>query len=149
DDADEPAADAAARITDAIHADDLDAVAHVGPGAPAGSDGAQSTEMLIAVITREPTHTAFHDNVNDLRQVPAEDSGTPTVSVPGTAGIATDTVEVFRSGGTTLLLATIGLVVVLLLVIYRSPLLVVAALAGVGVAMRLTETVGALMADAG
>jgi len=149
DDADEPAADAAARITDAIDAADLDAVAHVGPGAPAGSDGAESTEMLIAVITGEPTDTAFQDTVTDLREVVAEASGSATVSVTGPAGIATDTVEVFRSGGTTLLLATIGLVVVLLLVIYRSPLLVVAALAGVGVAMRLTETVGALMADAG
>src|SRR5699024_12516145 len=100
-------------------------------------------------ITGEPTDTAFQDTVTDLREVVAEASGSATVSVTGPAGIATDTVEVFRSGGTTLLLATIGLVVVLLLVIYRSPLLVVAALAGVGVAMRLTETVGALMADAG
>ncbi|GAC57204.1 hypothetical protein GOHSU_17_00070 [Gordonia hirsuta DSM 44140 = NBRC 16056] len=112
------------------------------------SDGGDA-QMIIVPVTGEPTDEQFQDSIHRLREVVADASGAAHADVTGPAGIATDTVGVFRSGSLVLLFGTILLVVIILMVIYRSPLLVVTALLGVGVAMRLSETLGALMADAG
>ncbi len=108
-----------------------------------------ATELMIVPVIGDPTDESFQDTVGALRDTVSAAAGDTTVAVTGPAGIITDTVEVFRSGSVVLLLGTIALVVLVLLAIYRSLILVVVALAGVGVAMRLAETVGALMADAG
>lgn len=106
-------------------------------------------QMIVVPVTGEPTDEEFQDSIHRLRDIVGDASGPAHASVTGPAGIATDTVGVFRSGSLVLLFGTILLVVIILMVIYRSPLLVVAALAGVGVAMRLSETLGAMMAEAG
>ncbi|PVX59605.1 RND superfamily putative drug exporter/hypothetical protein [Rhodococcus globerulus] len=118
-----------------------------------GGDNLRTTdgdsEMIVVSLTGDPTDESFQDTVGELRDLVSEAAGPADVAVTGPAGIATDTVKVFSSGDKILLLGTILLVAIILLVIYRSPVLVVVALAGVGVAMRLAETVGAMMADAG
>jgi len=106
-------------------------------------------EMIVVPLTGSPSDKTFQQTVADLRAIAAEEAGSATVAVTGPAGIATDTVKVFSGGDKVLLLGTILLVVVLLMLIYRSPVLVVVALAGVGVAMRLAQTLGAMMADLG
>ena len=118
-----------------------------GDGSLRTTDGA--SEMVVVSLTGNPTDESFQDTVGTLRDLVGEAAGPADAAVTGPAGIATDTVEVFRSGDKILLLGTILLVAIILMVIYRSPVLVVVALAGVGVAMRLAETVGAMMADAG
>ncbi|WP_129978038.1 MMPL family transporter [Rhodococcus sp. Q1] len=118
-----------------------------------GGDNLRTTdgdsEMIIVSLTGDPTDESFQNTVGELRDLVSEAAGPADAAVTGPAGIATDTVKVFSSGDKILLLGTILLVAIILLVIYRSPVLVVVALAGVGVAMRLAETVGAMMADAG
>ncbi len=106
-------------------------------------------EMIVVPVTGDPTDTTFQDTVGTLRELVGAAAGSVDAAVTGPAGIATDTVKVFSSGDKILLFGTILLVAVILLLIYRSPVLVVVALAGVGVAMRLAETVGAMTADAG
>lgn len=118
-----------------------------GSGSLRTTDG--TSEMVVVSLTGNPTDESFQDTVGTLRDLVGEAAGPADAAVTGPAGIATDTVEVFRSGDKILLLGTILLVAIILMVIYRSPVLVVVALAGVGVAMRLAETVGAMMADAG
>ena len=61
------------------------------------------------------------------------------VKVTGPAGIITDAAAIFGGTDLPLLLTTVGLVLVLLLVIYRSPLLAVAPLVAVGVATAVVN----------
>lgn len=137
---------------DAAKADNPSIAATVTANNP-GGDNLRTTdgdsEMIIVSLTGDPTDETFHNTVGDLRELVNEAAGPADAAVTGPAGIATDTVEVFSSGDRILLLGTILLVAIILLVIYRSPILVLVALAGVGVAMRLAETVGAMMSDAG
>ncbi|MFG6116134.1 MMPL family transporter [Halobacillus sp. MO56] len=49
--------------------------------------------------------------------------GNIEISITGPAGIASDALELFSSGDMVLLFATVGLILILLIVIYRSPLL--------------------------
>ncbi|MFD6894503.1 MMPL family transporter [Rhodococcus sp. NPDC060086] len=108
-----------------------------------------SSETVVVSLTGNPTDASFQDTVDMIREVVAEAAGPADAAVTGPAGIATDTVKVFSSGDKVLLIGTILLVAIILMVIYRSPILVVVALVGVGVAMRLAQTLGAMMADAG
>lgn len=137
---------------DGARADNPSIAAIVTADSP-GGDNLRTTdgdsEMIVVSLTGNPTDNSFQDTVGVLRDLVGEAAGPADAAVTGPAGIATDTVKVFSSGDKILLLGTILLVAIILLVIYRSPVLVVVALVGVGVAMRLAETVGAMMADAG
>lgn len=61
------------------------------------------------------------------------------VKVTGPAGIITDAAAIFGNTNLPLLLTTVGLVLVLLLAIYRSPLLALAPLIAVGVATAVVN----------
>lgn len=108
-----------------------------------------STQVLIASVTGNASDESFRDTVAELRRIAADKAGDAEVAVTGPAGIATDTTAVFTRGDKVLLIATVLLVMVILLVIYRSPLMALIPLVAVGVAMRVTEGLGALMAQAG
>ena len=108
-----------------------------------------STQLIIVPMTGNASDASFQDAVGEVRQLAADRAGQAEVALTGPAGIATDTVKVFSSGDKTLLLATILLVLVLLLAIYRSPLMALVPLIAVGVAMRVAEALGAMLADAG
>ncbi|WP_205719296.1 MMPL family transporter [Actinomadura geliboluensis] len=118
-----------------------------------GGDGLTSadgkTRVVIVPVTGDPTGDAFEDAVAGLRTAVKDAAPAATVAVTGPAGIIVDTVKVFSSGDKVLLLGTVLLVLVILLAVYRSPLLALVPLLAVGVAMRVTQTLGALLADAG
>lgn len=112
-----------------------------------------TTQMVVVSLTGSPGDEEFRDSVTEMRTLVADaaesmDEGVET-AVTGPAGIVVDAVKVFSGSDLVLLFGTIGLVVVLLFAIYRSPVLVAVALLGVGVAMKLAEGAGALLADAG
>ena len=69
--------------------------------------------------------------------------------VTGPAGFAADAVEVFNDINSTLLLATAGLVLVLLIVIYRSPIFWLIPFFSVLLAEVTTRGLGYLLAEAG
>lgn len=108
-----------------------------------------TAEMVVVPVLGSPSDIAFQETVKSFRTIAGQQEAAVNIAVTGPAGIATDAVKVFSSGDLTLLFGTIALVVILLLAIYRSVVLVIVALASVGIAMRLAQTVGALMADAG
>src|SRR5690606_15381354 len=89
------------------------------------------------------------ETVRQIREIAGTGAGQTEIWLTGPAGIATDTVEVFRHADFVLLGFTVLLVLVLLLLIYRAPLLALIPLVGVGIAMQLTNAVGAALADAG
>ncbi|MFF4675174.1 MMPL family transporter [Streptomyces sp. NPDC001279] len=106
-------------------------------------------QLVIVPMTGSPSDKSFQNAVDKVRSLAADRAGATEVAVTGPAGIATDTVKVFSGGDKAMLLATILLVLVILLAIYRSPLMALVPLLAVGVAMRVAETTGALLADAG
>ncbi|MBA2637933.1 MAG: MMPL family transporter [Solirubrobacterales bacterium] len=62
------------------------------------------------------------DPVEDYRELVSDPGGGLQAKVAGPAGISADAIKVFEGINGTLLLAAFGLVVVLLILIYRSPL---------------------------
>jgi RND superfamily putative drug exporter len=146
-----------ARIGDAL----------TGPGAPTGVDGVVSTAtmprargqlvsqdgttsmILVPITGLASSDDRFATAVQTIRQVAGRGAGGTEIRVTGPAGIATDAVEVFKNADVVLLGVTVLLVLALLVVIYRSPLLAVIPLLGVGIATRVANAVGAALADAG
>lgn len=63
------------------------------------------------------------------------------LSWTGPAGIASDAVELFSRADVVLLLSTVGLILVLLLIIYRSPLLTLIPLVGAGIVYTVVDRV--------
>ncbi|GGM74547.1 MMPL family transporter [Dactylosporangium sucinum] len=109
----------------------------------------RGAQLIIVPMTGSPSDESFQNAVDKVRTLASDRAGPTDVAVTGPAGIATDTVKVFSGGDKVLLLATIALVLAILLATYRSPLMALVPLLAVGVAMRVSETVGALLADAG
>lgn len=69
--------------------------------------------------------------------------------ITGPAGIAGDTVKLFERADFILLLSTIGIILVLLIVIYRSPLLAIIPLVATAIVYQVTNQSIALMGAAG
>ncbi|MEU6164849.1 MMPL family transporter [Streptomyces tanashiensis] len=109
----------------------------------------RGSQLVIVPMTGSPSDESFQHAVDQVRSLASDRAGPTEVAVTGPAGIATDTVKVFSGGDKVMLLATVLLVLVILLAIYRSPLMALVPLLAVGVAMRVSETTGALLADAG
>ncbi|GAA4260779.1 MMPL family transporter [Dactylosporangium darangshiense] len=149
-------ADAALRINDVLTGPDRPGgVAGVisAARAPQAAEGLVSadggTQLVVANVQGSPSDASFRYTVAAVRRVADQQAGDAEVAVTGPAGIATDTTAVFSGGDRTLLLATVVLVVAILLAIYRSPLMALIPLLAVGVAMRVAQSLGALMAHAG
>lgn len=83
---------------------------------------AQLKEKSSSIFTTNPTKTKIND-ANNL-----------VLRVTGPAGIAQDATELFSQGDLSLLFGTVAIVLVLLLLIYRSPILALIPLLGVGIA---------------
>ncbi|RST77119.1 MMPL family transporter [Siminovitchia acidinfaciens] len=71
------------------------------------------------------------------------------LSWTGPAGIAADAVELFSRADVVLLLSTVGLILVLLLLIYRSPLLTFIPLIGAAIVYTVVDKVIGLATEAG
>jgi RND superfamily putative drug exporter len=115
-----------------------------GKGAP-GSGGPplvsrDGTTALTIVPTFTRTADQIEHNVGRLRAITPPSSGTAgglRSYVTGPAGFTTDAIGAFKSIDTTLLLVTVSLVLVLLLLIYRSPVIALVPLVVVGVAYAI------------
>ncbi|MDR7253001.1 RND superfamily putative drug exporter [Nocardioides sp. BE266] len=116
-----------------------------------GSGGAQQGPVVVAedgtaafaaVPVTSSSATDNIDKIESLRdQLRADAPDGVTVQVTGPAGIQADIGQVFDGADTNLLLATAGVVALLLLITYRSPILWLVPLAVVGVADRLASVV--------
>ena len=84
--------------------------------------------------------------VRDQAKAEVADIGL-TVAITGPAGIVSDAVEVFGTFDFRVTMVTVLLVLVLLLVIYRSPALALLPLVGVGWTLLVAQSVAALLAE--
>jgi RND superfamily putative drug exporter len=102
-----------------------------------------STALLEATIRANGESETLLDPVDQAREQ-VESSARPGVetAVTGGAGFSADAVNVFESINSTLLLATAGIVFVLLLIVYRSPIFWFFPLFAVGLAELATRGVG-------
>ena len=113
------------------------------------SDG--TTMLLIAQLQGDPSGAQVQSDVqrirDDVRQTLV---GSPLQGdLTGPAGVLTDLVSIFRSVDLTLLLSTISLVFVLLILLYRSPLLAFLPLLAVALALQIANALLAFGAQAG
>ncbi len=108
-----------------------------------------TTTMILVPIAGAQTDPAFGATVDRVRAIAGTGRGALQIRVTGPAGIIRDAVKVFASANIVLLLVTVALILVLLLAIYRSPLLALLPLLAVGLAIQVTDAVGALLARAG
>src|SRR6266545_4001876 len=140
-----------ARVRTEINAERPKTVATTGP-ARISADG--DTALLTTPITvPEEASGDAEDLLTDtpeeikggLRSLP----GGLEAEVTGPAGFASDAVEVFNDINGTLLYATAALVLVLLIVIYRSPIFWLIPFFSVLIAELTTRGLGYLIADAG
>ncbi|MEU3788812.1 MMPL family transporter [Streptomyces fructofermentans] len=104
-------------------------------GAPRGIPSEDGTTLMYPVATNEPgTDEALRDAlVEDVRERAAGGGGL-SVEVGGTGALATDAGKVYDSLGGPLLYTTVAVVAVLLVLIYRSPVLWLVPLVVAGVA---------------
>ena len=110
-------------------------------GAPASASPPSISEdestALLLVRTNSEESEEIQDNVDAIRDVVPDPDGTDgelRAYVTGIAGIVSDSIEVFESIDVTLLVVTVSLVLVLLLLIYRSPVVALVPLFVVAIA---------------
>ncbi|MEU7471669.1 MMPL family transporter [Streptomyces sp. NPDC044984] len=110
---------------------------------PRGVPSADGSTLMYPVSSTEPgqdeeARNAFVDGVRGI----ADGTGGLSVEVGGPGALGTDMGKVFETIDGTLLLATLGVVTVLLVLIYRSPFLWLVPLAVAGVAAALAMAAG-------
>lgn len=117
------------------------------PG-PVSKDG--TAQLLVANLKVDGDSDLLLDDVTKLRDdLAAAAPPGLVVKVTGPAGISADAIEVFSGINTNLLLATVLLVFILLLIIYRSPVFWILPLIALGFAEITVRALGYLIADAG
>ncbi len=132
--------------------DDVAAAGIEGAGEPSppvfSEDG--TAALVVVPIAAEGDEEVLVAAVEELRELVAARApdGVET-AVTGPAGFAADATKVFEGINTTLLLATATLVLVLLVLIYRSPIFWLIPLVSVLCAEFVVRGLGYLMADAG
>jgi putative drug exporter of the RND superfamily len=98
-------------------------LASLPPQAVQGLFSEDQTTALIPIIFDSSLETKeIRDAKNQIIEVIEENSDV-TLYVTGPAGIATDSLDLFSRADLVLILSTVGLILILLVVIYRSPLL--------------------------
>ena len=97
----------------------------------------------------ESIRTKIKDQASSNPFKEKTDSDELSVRITGPVGISVDATGLFKGADVTLLIGTVLLVLVLLLLIYRSPLLAVIPLIGVGFAYLVTSPILGYMADHG
>ncbi|TPQ15878.1 MMPL family transporter [Streptomyces sporangiiformans] len=104
-------------------------------GTPRGIPSEDGTTLMYPVASNEPgTDEDLRDElVGDVREV-AQGEGGLSVEVGGSGALATDASEVYNSLDGPLLYTTVAVVAVLLILIYRSPVLWLVPLAVAGIA---------------
>jgi len=129
---------AADKATAAAQIDRI-AGAHQLTGRPQGVPSKDGTTLMYPVASTEPgTDEKARDAlVNDVRDI-AHDDGGMSVDVGGPGALQTDAAEVYNALGGPLLYTTAGVVALLLILIYRSPVLWLVPLAVAGLADYLS-----------
>ena len=107
-----------------------------------------TTMTMVVTLNGSTSDTAFQNAVKDIRNYlkSATSGSSMRAYVTGPAGVVADAISIFASTDVKLILATVLLVLILLILLYRSPILALLPLVGVGWALVV---VNALIGFAG
>jgi uncharacterized membrane protein YdfJ with MMPL/SSD domain len=110
-----------------------------------------TTTLLIAQLQGDPSGSQVQQDVKTIRDHLHQTLASSSLQgvLTGPAGVLTDVVTIFSSVDLTLLLTTISLVFVLLILLYRSPLLALLPLLAVSLALQIANALLAFGAQAG
>jgi uncharacterized membrane protein YdfJ with MMPL/SSD domain len=119
---------------------------------PQAADGLQSADQttmtMIVNITGEPAGDEYTATIGRIRDYTSQfDAGRLQVKVSGPGGLLADLLKVFQRIDGFLLLVTGALVLVLLVLIYRSPIVALVPIVSVGWVFSLASAIGALLAE--
>jgi len=120
-----------------------------GQGQTLGLVSSDATTLYLFVdITGEPAESEFADAVAAIRDRAAlTDLPGVEIAVGGPGGLIVDLVQVFSNINSLLLVVTVLLVLVLLIAIYRSPIVALIPLLAVGLVFQVAGAVGAAVAQ--
>ena len=104
--------------------------------------------LLFASLNGNPGDPAFRDSVQAIRDHFGDTVSGMQVRVTGPGGLITDVYKIFLNADVKLLIGTVLLVLVLLLIIYRSPILPFVPLIAVGFGYFVASGILALTATA-
>ncbi|RKQ33288.1 MMPL family transporter [Oceanobacillus halophilus] len=88
------------------------------------------------------------ESLNKIQTI-VDDNTNLDLYVTGPAGIAVDTTDLFKRADVVLILATVGIILILLIVIYRSPLLALIPLLAAGFVYQATAQILGIFGKAG
>lgn len=114
---------------------------------PIPSDDGQALQVIVPLD--ESSSLDIVGAVEELREIAATDTAGLTTHVAGPGGLLADLVAVFATIDVTLLLVTAGVVLVILLIVYRSPVLWIVPLLSAGMSFSLSAALVYQLADAG
>lgn len=112
----------------------------------------KSTLMAMYTLEQDLGSAAYadiNDELNNKGQAAVEQLSSTSFYITGPAGIAGDTLKLFEKADFNLLIATILIILVLLIVIYRSPLLALIPLLATVIVYQVTNQSVALLGLAG
>jgi uncharacterized membrane protein YdfJ with MMPL/SSD domain len=115
------------------------------------ADGTTTT-IIATLNTPESDTTTLQSTISAIRAYATTFTGNGSalvINVTGPAAILSDLVNVFQDANLPLLLTTVALVLILLFVIYRSPILAFLPLVGVGVALQIVNSLLGFAAKGG
>jgi len=106
---------------------------------PMFSDDGEAAQTIVSFNFGKDGWNSMPDAVDDIRNV--ADTGGVTVHVAGAGGQAADSADAFSGLDSTLLFSTVGVVIFILLLTYRSPLLWLLPVISAGVALTTAQAV--------
>jgi RND superfamily putative drug exporter len=116
---------------------------------PIPSEDGEALETIVPLDLGADGWELITPFVEDMREEAADGPDGLVTHVTGPGGIAADSAEAFAGIDSTLLLATISVVIVILLLTYRSPVLWMLPIISAIVALVCAQAVVYLIADAG
>lgn len=123
------------------------------PQAKASFLSENNTTLILPVSLKENLERAtINETIKDLGKLAKEElksSDSVKLAITGPAGIVADMIGIFARADVVLLLGTMGLIFVLLILIYRSPLLALVPLLGAGIVYEVVNKTIGLFGSAG
>ncbi len=110
-----------------------------------------TTMTMVVTLNGDTSSTAFQSSVTDMRNYVKNITTHSSLQayVTGPAGVVEDAVLIFSSTDLPLLLGTVGLVLLLLIILYRSPILAFLPLVAVGWALQIVDALLGFAGKAG
>lgn len=146
-------------ILGAIIAEDIEGVDQIvdisalPPQALAGFTSEDKSTMIVPMTLEQGLGNDKYEEINDrateIGKETAELTGDTLFYITGPAGIAGDTIKLFEQADFQLLFATIFIILILLIIIYRSPLLAIIPLIATVIIYQVANQSIALMGAAG